>query len=263
MALNDPQHLKASAQALRLLDRYGISRPGEIHLEDIAWDLGIEIVTGPLRGAEAHLVRVGEVGAITLSELLVEQPNRRFAIGHELGHWQLHRSISQLFYCTDSDMREYRNSGPELEANTFASELLMPKFMFNPKLLTTEPNWGAIQEISAQFSVTKLSAAVRYADLAHHPVMAVFSDGTNVHWWRENRTRMDGLWLESKQSICEDCIAFHEAREGGAGMEMQQVPWEAWFPHIPAFEDDELWEFSARLDDKGTMLSLLWAPSRC
>lgn len=35
------------------------------------------------------------------------------------------------------------------------------------------------------------------------------------------------------------------------------------FPHLATREDEELWEFAAPLDDKGTMLSMLWVPSRC
>jgi ABC-type proline/glycine betaine transport system substrate-binding protein len=39
------------------------------------------------------------------------------------------------------------------------------------------------------------------------------------------------------------------------------VPWDAWFPHVPASEDEELFELTAKIDEKGTMMSVLWAPS--
>lgn len=159
-------------------------------------------------------------------------------------------------------MKEYRNSGQELEASTFASELLMPKVMIDPKALRAEPDWSVIRSLSEQFAVAPITAAIRYAELAPHPVMAVFSDGKNVQWWRENRTRMDGLWLESRQTVSEDSIVFHEAQEKSGDSRLQRVPWEAWFPHVEAYEDEELWEFAAPLDDKGSMLSLLWVPSR-
>jgi Zn-dependent peptidase ImmA (M78 family) len=262
MRESDPKHLKASAQALKLLERYGISRPQDILLEDIAWDLGLEVTVEPLKGAEAYLVRVGDVGEITLSDQLVERGSQRFAIGHELGHWQMHREITQLFYCTPEDLRDYRRSEPELEANTFASELLMPKFMIDPKLLLGEPNWRAIQAIAEEFMVVPISAAVRYADLARQPVIVVFSDGMTVRWWRENPMRMDGLWLESKQTLSEESVAFHQARDGHDDHSLVQVPWEAWFPHIPANEDEELFEFAAKVDAQGTMMSVLWVPSR-
>jgi len=259
----EPLLLTAAAEATRLLHRYGITRPEEIALEDIAWDLGVEVAAGDLSGAEAHLVRVGEVGTIVLSDRLVNLGDRRFATAHELGHWRMHGANTQVFFCTDSDMREYRHNGQELEANTFASELLMPKFMLDLKAMRAEPAWSMIQGLSEQFAVSPITAAIRYAELAPQPVIAVFSDGKNVRWWRENRARMDGLWLESQQSISADSVVFYEVQEKRGDNALQQVPWEAWFPHIEAGEDDELWEFAAPLDDKGTMLSILWMPSRC
>jgi len=259
----EPLLLTAAAEATRLLQRYGITRPAEIALEDIAWALGVEVATGSLSGAEAHLVRVGDVGTIMLSDRLVNPGDRRFAIAHELGHWRMHGADSQVFFCTDSDMKEYRNSGQELEANTFASELLMPKSMIDPKLLRAEPSWSTVHGLSQQFSVAPITAAIRYAELASQPVIAVFSDGRTVHWWRENRARMDGLWLESRQSISDESAVFHEVDNPSGDYTLHQVPWRAWFPHIDAREEEELWEFSAPLDDKGTWLSMLWVPSRC
>lgn len=259
---SEPLLLTAAAEATRLLDRYGVAHPGEIVLEDIAWDLGVEVTTGSLSGAEAHLVRVGDVGTITISNLLSDRGAQRFAIAHELGHWQMHRAFSQYFFCTNEDMKEYRNSGPELEANTFAAELLMPRSMIDPKLLSAEPSWAIIKALAEKFEVAPIAAAVRYADLAKQPVIAVFSDGRNVKWWRENRSKMDGLWLESKQSLAEDSVAYHHDPAGEEIVELVQVPWDAWFPHCRRNEDEELFEMAVSVDDRGTVMSLLWAPER-
>lgn len=254
--------LTAAAEATRLLDRYGVAHPSEIVLEDIAWDLGVEVSTGRLSGAEAHLVRVGDVGTITVSNLLTDPGAQRFAIAHELGHWQMHRAISQYFFCTDADMKEYRHSGPELEANTFAAELLMPKSMIDPKLLSAEPSWAIIKALTEQFQVAPITAALRYVDLAKQPVMAVFSDRRNVRWWRENRSKMNDVWLESQQPLATDSVAYHHDLAGREDAELAQVPWDAWFPHCRRDEDEELFELAVNIDDRGTVMSLLWAPAR-
>jgi hypothetical protein len=222
----------------------------------------LEITHGSITGAEAHLVRVGDCGTITISDLLVDRGAQRFAIAHELGHWQMHRASSQVFFCTDSDLREYRHSGAELEANTFASELLMPKAMIDPRLLSTEPSWEIIKQLSERFEVAPITAAVRYTDLTKQPVMAVFSDCRNVKWWRENRPRMDGLWLESQQPLATDTLAYHHSLDGVAVPILNQVPWDAWFPHCQRDEDEELFELVATVDQRGTVMSLLWAPAR-
>ena len=56
-------------------------------------------------------------------------PRRRFTIGHELGHWVMHRYRDQAVYCRAAVVDDTER--PELptaeeEANAFAAALLMP-----------------------------------------------------------------------------------------------------------------------------------------
>jgi hypothetical protein len=66
-----------------------------------------------------------------------------------------------------------------------------------------------LEEDTRQFNVAPISAAIRYAELSKHAVIAEFSDRRNVRWWRETRTKPDGLWLESRQPVSEDSIVYH------------------------------------------------------
>ena len=257
----DPRLLTASFRAQKLLETYGITGPAEIVLEDIAWALGIEIVTAPLAGAEAHLVRVGNTGTITLSDAITEVGRRRFAIAHELGHWELHKDVSQSFFCSEADMRQYQQSGPEIEANTFASELLLPKTMINSATLKAEPDLDIIRDWSQTFNVSFTSAAVRYAGISRQPVMVVFSDGNQVRWWRRNEDRMAGLWFESEQRLGSCSIAADLNKNPRQAGVMRHVDWSAWFPHLED-KGEELFECAVQLHPYQTTLSLLWLPSR-
>ncbi len=61
-------------------------------------------------------------------------PRRRFTIGHELGHWVMHRTGQQSLFCRKPsidqmqlDVDERPPLPPaEAEANAFAAALLMP-----------------------------------------------------------------------------------------------------------------------------------------
>jgi IrrE N-terminal-like domain len=61
-------------------------------------------------------------------------PRRRFTIGHELGHWVMHRTGQQALFCRrgtvapEDQVAETRPPLPvtEEEANAFAAALLMP-----------------------------------------------------------------------------------------------------------------------------------------
>lgn len=73
---------------------------------------------------------------------------------------------------------------------------------------------------------------------------------------------MDGLWLESQQPLAKDSVAYYHAEAGEKAPELIQVPWDAWFPHCRRDEEEELFELVATVDDRGTVMSLLWAPAR-
>ena|SRR5215210_5587410 len=60
-------------------------------------------------------------------------PRRRFTIGHELGHWIMHRTGQQALFCRRTSVDE-RTAPPardiEEEASAFAAALLMPQWLF-------------------------------------------------------------------------------------------------------------------------------------
>lgn len=78
------------------------------------------------------LPAAGEIW-VSASEAREWPPRRRFTVGHELGHWILHReSREEAVFCRapaiDPDQGEPRPERPlpEAEADAFAAALLMP-----------------------------------------------------------------------------------------------------------------------------------------
>src|SRR3954447_1259581 len=60
-------------------------------------------------------------------------PRRRFTIGHELGHWVMHRTGQEALFCRRTSVDE--QAAPpardiEEEASAFAAALLMPQWLF-------------------------------------------------------------------------------------------------------------------------------------
>jgi Zn-dependent peptidase ImmA (M78 family) len=231
--------------------RRGVGRVLVQHAEQWARDIGAEAIV-------ATLVRVGDVGSVVISDRLGKQGAKRFAIAHELGHWQMHLGLSQEFFCTAAQMREYRNSGPELEANTFAMELLMPSIMVERLPPAGEPDWKSVETLRDRFDVTLTAAVLRYVELSSPTMMAVFSDGGNVKWWRTNSPKVDGIWLASKQRISRDSVA-HRVATGWTTdrVDFEPVPWDTWFPHVDPWGSG-IHELAIRVDGRGTIMSLIW-----
>ena len=86
-----PNLIRGQGVAFKLAQQYGFSHPSEIDLESIAMDRGVLVVYGRLHGCEARLVRKGRsAGLIRVRDDIPAPGQKRFALAHDLGHWELH-----------------------------------------------------------------------------------------------------------------------------------------------------------------------------
>jgi len=248
--------IAAQNRASLLLASLGIDRPQEVDLEDIAMHLGIDVVAGPLRGAEARLVRRGTRGLIRVREDIPETGRRRFAVAHEIGHWCLHETRSQLQTCLASDLHGYSGSSEELESNSFAAELLMPTRLvresFNGEERTIDLIRAAAQEMLTTFSAT----AVRLIETSPDPNLLVFSTNGTVHWWVASRAA-SGYWLERRQEIAPESVAWAVTEGAPRSKRPQRVAAESWFGHHENCSLLELYEESILLPSYSTVISVL------
>jgi Zn-dependent peptidase ImmA (M78 family) len=130
----------ARRAALALLQHFAVTHPHALVLEESAMAHGVLVLEERLEGAEAHLLHTTGKGVMRVRAALPELGRKRFAIAHELGHWELHAHFLHGVVCTDMDMLNSSVSPPEIEANTFASELLMPTALFRPRCAHAGPN---------------------------------------------------------------------------------------------------------------------------
>ena len=247
--------IRAQGAATKILDVYGFRRPAEIDLEALIIDRGVKVKRGGLRGCEARLVRLGNRGIIRIRDTNVGSTRSRFALSHELGHWEMHIE-TQAFICTREKLRDYRSDPIESEANTFASELLMPTHMVRPLIQSNEPSLRTARLVADEFNVSVTAAAIRMLLETRHECFLVTSRGRHVEWWISGSDRF-GLWMESKQSLSTDTIAYHLTSDTEAPAEPEIVPTESWFLHLPSPDRIEISEDSMRLGNTGFVLSML------
>ena len=80
-----------------------LRHPAELEIEVVAHMRGALVRPEPTTGAKASLVRIGSKGIIGVADLPFAQ--QRWAIAHELGHFELHLDQSYLGLCTGDDLR--------------------------------------------------------------------------------------------------------------------------------------------------------------
>jgi len=247
--------IEPKAAAYRLTQEFVISEPKEIDLEAVAMARGALVISGSLRGCDARLIRKGLKGIIRVSDNLTDG-QKRFAIAHELGHWEMHQGISQWNLCANEHIVNYNSSPPELQASAFASEFLMPTKLFRPLCEEAEPNLNLIKQLANDFGTGLTAAALRFIELNENPCMVAVSNGKRIRWWRKN-DKCGNVWFKSKQEIAESTLAARcigqKIRDQG-----ESVPYSAWFKHAASDDRDTVFEQSIKLGNYDTVLTLLW-----
>ncbi len=181
LSLVAERHAREAARSV--VRDFGLLEPEHIRIEDIAWELGLRVRRGGLSGAAARLTSKGGRGVVRIRDEDADTPRGRFSLGHELGHFILHKD--RMRTCSDPDFGNLRTDGnDEAQANVFSSELLMPERMFKVRCDKMEPCFRDIDRVAGQFTVSLTSAALRTVDLHAAAVALALVKRTGIVWCR-------------------------------------------------------------------------------
>jgi len=188
--------------AEELLQSLGIEAPSDIDIEAIAWHCGVKVKEQPLDGCDAQIIGNNDKAIVTIN--INQCPERkRFSIGHELGHWKYHRGRS--FVCRSGDIsnqgKKRSITDPELVADNYAADLLMPEYLFQPKAQQYKNvNFDAIRELAECFSTSLIATAFRYVKHSFYPSMLVCHapKETRWRWFKVGAEVPEKLFLEHR-----------------------------------------------------------------
>ena len=174
-------------------------RDGPVPVADIAYGLDIKsIATKDLKGCEGALITPTNKsnGAIAIKQG-ADFKRQRFTIAHELGHFinpghvpygsKDENGVFRL-QCSKKDFHAHASQGQfsnhvqkEIEANRFASELLMPRYKLTPHLRPS-PDLRHVIKIANDLAVSREAAANRYVETHDDPIAIVFSQTDKIRY---------------------------------------------------------------------------------
>lgn len=169
--------------AEKLLQGYGIAAPEEIDLEAIAFDHGARVKYRPLNTCEARIVGHGEKAVITINQNSLPE-RQRFSLGHELGHWIQDKGMV-FMACGRSDIGPHRAGagGAENLANLFASQILMPDYLFRPLSARRPVTFETAREVGARFRSSLTATAIKLVKTGHCPAMVTCYVNGALEWF--------------------------------------------------------------------------------
>jgi hypothetical protein len=147
-----------------------------------------------LDGCEARIIGNGDRAIITVNDR--SHPRRqRFSLAHELGHWRYHRG--RLLVCRADEIGQAGEGRPlpERTADTFAAQLLMPGYLFQPIARSySKLTFQAIRGIADTFDTSLTSTAIRLVESRHSPAI-VTCHGPQGRKWFARSPDVPGRWF--------------------------------------------------------------------
>jgi Zn-dependent peptidase ImmA (M78 family) len=153
----------------------------------IAKAVGIEVFSKPAAsaGVSGMLIRHGNQFAIAYATHIDSPGFQHFSVAHELGHYFLEGHVDAVIGPDGIHQSHAGFSSDdryEIEADHFASALLMPDTLFTAAMSRAGEGLTAIETLSA-LCVTSLTAtAIRYAQGAEDAAAVVMSTGKRINY---------------------------------------------------------------------------------
>jgi hypothetical protein len=211
-------------------------------------------------GFEGSLVRAldGPKGIVVVKQSIRENSRKRFTIAHEVGHYVIpsHRTLENV--CASEMVESWRKGldRPELEANEFAVELLLPARFVRDLLRLKDPSLQTISKVASQFETSLTATTLRFVDLTDLPCVAIWSSKKTAKWYR--RSEGFPFYLSKEILPCEGSFAHRLFEGGNVPNDFAEVSAESWLDRQDAERVVRVLEHSVRLPFYDAVLTLLW-----
>lgn len=238
-----------------LLQELGVTEPNDIDLEAIAHYVGCEARYRDLVGCEARIIGTGDRAIISISTA-VHPVRQRFSLGHELGHWCHHRGRPLMCRADDIENQTRGALDPERVADGYAADLLLPRYLVEPRLdRKSRPSFKQVEEIATAFRTSVPATALRFVDLTPYDVILVCHNQQGRRWFKRG-PRIPERWFP-RDDLDADSYAFDVLYKKRPRSHIALMPAAAWFDQREA-ERYELNEETIALssDDILTMLTI-------
>jgi Zn-dependent peptidase ImmA (M78 family) len=221
-----PRPLKEAARITKLLDAvFGDDRfdRAPVDIQALAMEYSKQIApNGPIQQIVEKDIQ-GCVGALVAGDALPRQwaimyqrgqsPGRRaFTLGHEFGHFILHRHLIESdasfrlgIYCDEKSVDRRDGSGLEEEADAFAAAVLMPLHDFRRQLPpAVRPDFELLSRLAHRYGVSLTAAVLRWLEYTETRAMVVLSNEGFALWAKSSTPAFkSGRFIRTKNSIYE------------------------------------------------------------
>lgn len=137
---------------------------------------------------------------------------RSFTVGHEFGHYILHRQLIEEdarfeggIYCDENAVVRRGGSGIEQEADAFAAALLMPFHDFRRQLpAKSRANFDTLSRLAKRYGVSLTAAILRWLEYTETRAIMVVSNEGFAHWAKPSDAALkSGRYIRTRNTVFE------------------------------------------------------------
>lgn len=241
--------------ARELLSRLNLRSAG--NLTKLTNRLGLSVKEVDSDGFEGVLVCRADrrKGIIAIQQGIQEEGRKRFTICHEIAHFVLPGHGVDGCVCKSEDIESWRNGAPEyeIEANAFASELLLPYKELAPLIQKSKATIAFAKDIARDFGSSLTAACLKCVDVTEEKSAFVYSVAESIKWFRRN----ENFWHYihggklAPESLASRLFKEPIREQDGA------VPAEAWLEDERLPSGSTIWEDSILLPSYNSAITIL------
>jgi len=238
----------------RLLWGHGVRRPEHIDLEAIAGARGAHVIYRKLDGCAARLVAAGDHAVISIA-MEDNLGRRRFSLGHELAHW-MQDAKRTSFKCSSTDIGPQNAEAKSIEAdaNSFASQLILPDYLVWPWVADRKLSLDLANAMGSAFQASLTASALKLLQRSKVPAAIICHDQRRLKWSRRSRDFSNDFYILNE--LHQDTIAFDMAFGPSKGLSRPKRESASRWISGPGVYRMEVWSQSIRLPE-GSVLTML------
>lgn len=138
---------------------------------------------------------------------ITSKGRQNYTLGHELGHYLLHRHQSPAgIQCSDRDMHDWTSeyAQKEAQANTFSSFLLMPLDDFRTQADGHKGSMELMQHLADRYDVSITAAILKWLGMTDQRAMIVVGKDGFMDWaWSSEPLLKSGVFYKARQETTE------------------------------------------------------------
>ena len=255
--------------AHELLESCGLDEITQLPMDLFIAGLGAIMIEEELVHYDGKIIFGKNKTVIKVNSEIQFPERKRFVAAHEIGHFMMHKDmelpddIFSNFNIFTGMEKSLKTGVQELEANEFASELLMPDKLFLKEIIGKKFTPLLIKNLSERFKTSLTATVFKYLQYDLHPICIVFIENGKVKYWKKSADMKVWICDFNRLAPPSDSVAAEYIQNDYTFIykldeKAQTIKKSTWFKLRDYDEDTAFYEYCIPTKKYKTLLSIIW-----